>query len=169
MVVEPPVRQPDGALGDDQSHWSHWGSDHRIRGRRQGHDLSFTFDDGNDTQYAALPVFARYGMHSTLYINTGLVGTRDIMTWSQLEDFADAGHELGGHTAHHTGLTEVSETKARAEIKADVDALQAHGFPARSRSRTPTVTGETRRQSGSGTRATPTHAPPTSIGSRIRS
>ena len=107
-------------------------------------------------------------MHSTLYINTGLVGTRDIMTWSQLEDFADAGHELGGHTAHHTGLTEVSETKARAEIKADVDALQAHGFPARSRSRTPTVTGETRRQSGSGTRATPTHAPPTSIGSRIR-
>jgi peptidoglycan/xylan/chitin deacetylase (PgdA/CDA1 family) len=91
--------------------------------------ISFTFDDGNDTQYSALPVFARYGMHSTLYINTGLVGTKDIMTWSQLEDFADAGHELGGHTAHHTGLTEVSETKARAEIQADVDALQAHGFP----------------------------------------
>jgi peptidoglycan/xylan/chitin deacetylase (PgdA/CDA1 family) len=91
--------------------------------------ISFTFDDGNDTQYAALPVFARYGMHSTLYVNTGLVGTRDIMTWSQIEDFADAGHEIGGHTAHHTGLTEVSESKARAEIQADVDALQAHGFP----------------------------------------
>ena len=68
-------------------------------------------------------------MHSTLYVNTGLVGNRDIMTWSQLEDFADAGHEIGGHTAHHTGLTEVSESKARAEIQADVDALQAHGFP----------------------------------------
>jgi peptidoglycan/xylan/chitin deacetylase (PgdA/CDA1 family) len=91
--------------------------------------VSFTFDDGNDTQYAALPVFARYGMHSTLYINSGLVGTRDIMTWSQLHEFAAAGHEIGGHTAHHTGLTEVSEATARAEIQADVDTLQARGFP----------------------------------------
>jgi peptidoglycan/xylan/chitin deacetylase (PgdA/CDA1 family) len=91
--------------------------------------ISFTFDDGNDTQYAALPVFARYGMHSTLYINSGLVGTRDIMTWSQIREFADAGHEIGGHTAHHVGLTEVTETEARAELKADIDAFQARGLP----------------------------------------
>src|SRR5688500_15849490 len=52
--------------------------------------VSFTFDDGNDTQYSALEVFGRYGMHSTLYVNTGLVGTKDIMSWSQLHEFADA-------------------------------------------------------------------------------
>ena len=91
--------------------------------------ISFTFDDAWDTQYAALPVFARYGMHSTLYVNSGTVGDNDIMSWSQLHEFADAGHEIGGHTANHTGLTEVSEATARAEIQADITALQAHGFP----------------------------------------
>ena len=91
--------------------------------------VSFTFDDGRVSQYAALPVFANYGMHATFYMNTGLMGTSGIMTWAQLHDIAAAGHEIGGHTLHHTGLTEVDPATARAEIQGDITNLQAQGFP----------------------------------------
>ena len=131
--------------------------------------ISFTFDDAWDTQYAALPVFARYGMHSTLYVNSGTVGDNDIMTWSQLHDFADAGHEIGGHTANHTGLTEVNEATARAEIQADITALQAHGFPRPVSFAYPYGYWGQDEADGSGRRAIPTHAPPMSTpGSRTR-
>jgi peptidoglycan/xylan/chitin deacetylase (PgdA/CDA1 family) len=91
--------------------------------------VSFTFDDARVSQYAALPVFANYGMHATFYANTGLMGTSGIMTWAQLHDIAAAGHEIGGHTLHHTGLTEVDPATARAEIQGDITNLQAQGFP----------------------------------------
>ncbi|RYP85914.1 hypothetical protein EKO23_11460, partial [Nocardioides guangzhouensis] len=91
--------------------------------------VTFTFDDARASQYPMLPIFAAHGAKATFYVNSGLMGTNGIMSWSQLHDIADAGHEIAGHTAHHTELTEVSETTARQEIQADVTALQAQGFP----------------------------------------
>jgi peptidoglycan/xylan/chitin deacetylase (PgdA/CDA1 family) len=91
--------------------------------------VSFTFDDARSSQYGVLPVFGAHGMRATFYVNTGLMGTTGIMSWAQLHDIADAGHEIGGHTVSHTGLTEVNEATARAEIQGDITNLQAHGFP----------------------------------------
>ena len=91
--------------------------------------VTFTFDDARDSQYPMLPIFATHGAKATFYVNSALMGTNGVMTWSQLRDLHAAGHEIGGHTAHHTPLTDVDEATARAEIEADVTTLQAQGFP----------------------------------------
>ena len=91
--------------------------------------VTFTFDDGGASQYPMLPVFAAHGAKATFYVNSGLMGTNGVMSWSQLRDIYGAGHEIAGHTAHHTPLTDVDEATARAEIEADVATLQAQGFP----------------------------------------
>ena len=91
--------------------------------------VTFTFDDARVSQYPMLPVFAAHGAKATFYVNSGLMGTNGVMTWNQLRDIYGAGHEIGGHTAHHTPLTDVDEATARAEIEADVTTLQAQGFP----------------------------------------
>ena len=91
--------------------------------------VTFTFDDARVSQYPMLPVFAAHGAKATLYVNTGLMGTNGVMTWAQLRDIYGAGHEIAGHTAHHTALTDVDGATARAEIEADITTLQAQGFP----------------------------------------
>ena len=91
--------------------------------------VTFTFDDARSSQYPMLPVFAAHGAKATFYVNSGLMGTNGVMSWSQLRDIYGAGHEIAGHTAHHTPLTDVDEATARAEIEADVATLQAQGFP----------------------------------------
>ena len=64
--------------------------------------VTFTFDDARVSQYPMLPVFAAHGAKATFYVNSGLMGTNGVMTWGQLRDIYGAGHEIGGHTAHHT-------------------------------------------------------------------
>ena len=91
--------------------------------------VTFTFDDARVSQYPMIPVFAAHGVKATIYANSGLMGTNGIMTWNQLRDMYGAGHEIAGHTAHHTPLTDVDPATARAEIQADITAFQAQGLP----------------------------------------
>jgi peptidoglycan/xylan/chitin deacetylase (PgdA/CDA1 family) len=91
--------------------------------------VTFTFDDARVSQYPMIPVFAAHGAKATFYANSGLMGTNGIMTWNQLRDIYAAGHEIAGHTAHHTPLTDVDPATARAEIEADITAFQAQGLP----------------------------------------
>jgi peptidoglycan/xylan/chitin deacetylase (PgdA/CDA1 family) len=91
--------------------------------------VTFTFDDGRESQYPMIPIFDAHGAKATFYVNSGLVGTNGIMTWNQIRGLYAAGHEIAGHTAHHTPLTEVDPTTARAEIDADITAFQAQGLP----------------------------------------
>ncbi len=91
--------------------------------------VTFTFDDARVSQYPMIPVFAAHGAKATIYANSGLMGTNGIMTWNQLRDMYGAGHEIAGHTAHHTPLTDVDPATARAEIQADITAFQAQGLP----------------------------------------
>lgn len=52
---------------------------------------------------------------------------------AQLRQLADAGHEIGGHTIHHTVLTTLDEAGARAQVQGGREALQAlTGRPVRS-------------------------------------
>jgi len=96
--------------------------------------VSLTFDDGRADQYQAKDLMAQYGMKGTFYINSGRV-TNGLpnsdpfyMTWSQLNDLALAGNEIGGHTIDHPDLTTLSTSAAQAEICDDRQALIARGF-----------------------------------------
>jgi peptidoglycan/xylan/chitin deacetylase (PgdA/CDA1 family) len=91
--------------------------------------VSLTFDDGQASQYAAASVLRQHGMAGTFYINSGYVGSSGYyMTWPQIHDLATAGHEIGGHTLHHTDLTQVNTATATHEVCDDRTALQAQGF-----------------------------------------
>jgi peptidoglycan/xylan/chitin deacetylase (PgdA/CDA1 family) len=93
--------------------------------------VSLTFDDASADQRPFAGIMSSHGMHGTLYVPSGKVGSDSYyMTWPQVHDFAAAGNEIGGHTVHHVDLTTVSTTQARAEVCDDRQNIINQGFPA---------------------------------------
>lgn len=91
--------------------------------------VSLTFDDGQASHYSTLPILEWRGMRGTYYINSDMVGTSGYyMTWAQIRELAEAGNEIGGHTATHVDLSKVSPATARREICDDRKNLLAEGF-----------------------------------------
>jgi peptidoglycan/xylan/chitin deacetylase (PgdA/CDA1 family) len=91
--------------------------------------VSITFDDGQASQAGTQSMLASRGMTGTYYINSAQVGTSSYyMTWPQIHSLADAGNEIGGHTLHHTNLTNVSLSTAQHEVCDDRQALLSQGF-----------------------------------------
>jgi peptidoglycan/xylan/chitin deacetylase (PgdA/CDA1 family) len=96
--------------------------------------VSLTFDDSNLDQYTnAFPALQQYGFHGTFYVNTGYIGVNPgYMTRPQLQDLANAGNEIAGHTALHPDLTQVSNEEATREVCQSRNTLLNWGFPATS-------------------------------------
>ena len=91
--------------------------------------VSLTFDDGRASQVALAGIFGPRGLRYTIYLNTGLIGRANRLSWTQVADAVAAGAELGAHTAHHTPLNTVDHATAVAEYQADIAAITAHGYP----------------------------------------
>jgi len=67
--------------------------------------ISYTFDDGCSNQFAiAVPMFNGFGFKLTLYPvpNWG-------PNWTNIQNAAAAGHEIGSHTMSHTNLSGMSD------------------------------------------------------------
>lgn len=90
--------------------------------------VTIQFDDGTEDQYAALAILNAHGMHATFYVNSGVVGDADHMSWSELTELANAGNEIAGHTTNHTNLKKLSNAAAREAVCGDRVTLFAHGF-----------------------------------------
>lgn len=90
--------------------------------------VSLTFDDGDADNFPAAAVLGQHDLRATFYIASGLVGTRGYMTWRQLQELRDQGHEIGGHTLDHVNVGNLEGTALRHEICDDRQNLQAHGF-----------------------------------------
>src|SRR5581483_4203007 len=88
--------------------------------------VSLTFDDQNADQLAVRDELAARGMRATFFVNTGTVGAPGKLTWEQLQSFAAAGDEIGGHTVDHVNLKTAPD--ARHQVCDDRGALVAHGF-----------------------------------------
>jgi peptidoglycan/xylan/chitin deacetylase (PgdA/CDA1 family) len=80
--------------------------------------ISVTFDDGWASQHEnALPILDEYGIPATLYITSGVIDQQPtFMTQSQIQDFADRGHEIASHTVTHPHLRELSPDQLTAEL-----------------------------------------------------
>jgi peptidoglycan/xylan/chitin deacetylase (PgdA/CDA1 family) len=93
--------------------------------------VSLTFDDSVLDQYTnAFPILQQYGMHATFYVITGYIGVNPAyMTQSQLQDLANAGNEIAGHTVQHPYLTQVGSDEAKRQICQSRDTLLGWGFP----------------------------------------
>src|SRR4029079_12797318 len=99
--------------------------------------VSFTFDDGDFSQYALAyqRALEPHGMHGTFYINTGnLASGPGFMTWSNAAAMSAAGQDVGGHTLHHIDLTSPDYTQQQKidEVCNDRQALVNHGIDATS-------------------------------------
>ncbi|MGW2560247.1 polysaccharide deacetylase family protein [Streptomyces sp. NPDC001514] len=83
-----------------------------------------TFDDGYEGVHRhALPVLAKRGFASTLFVSTGWLrgehetgGAIDTMLdWDQVRALAAAGTEIGGHTHTHPQLDQLDDRRLRYE------------------------------------------------------
>jgi peptidoglycan/xylan/chitin deacetylase (PgdA/CDA1 family) len=92
--------------------------------------VSLTFDDSNLDQYTnALPILQQYGMHGTFYVITGYIGVNSgYMTLPQLQEIANDGNEIGGHTVLHPYMTHISTDEAIREACDGRNTLLKWGF-----------------------------------------
>ena len=93
--------------------------------------VAITFDDGFANVYTeGGPILARYGLCSTVYIITGMIGAvidwtdtgvslpaLPLMDWTQIRAFAAAGHEIGAHTIQHGFLTRLPPAAREKELR----------------------------------------------------
>ncbi|MFB6190842.1 MAG: polysaccharide deacetylase family protein [Candidatus Nanohaloarchaea archaeon] len=74
-----------------------------------------TFDDGLKSSYRAADVLEDLGARATFYIITGLMGElwdgAEVMSWSQVKELDDRGHEVGAHTVSHPNLPKYSDSR----------------------------------------------------------
>lgn len=97
-----------------------------------------TFDDGYlDTLTTAAALLAERAMGATAYIITGSVGRVSpggdpMMSWSQLDELAGLGVEIGGHSHTHPELDTLTVVRASEEVRTCKDRLeQRTGRPVR--------------------------------------
>ena len=96
--------------------------------------VSFTFDDGNRTQYTDYaPLLSAEGWPATVYINTDDIaqGVTTKMSLAELTGLRDSGWEISSHTADHWAALPPSPTESdyEASIGRAKAWLDANGFP----------------------------------------
>jgi peptidoglycan/xylan/chitin deacetylase (PgdA/CDA1 family) len=95
-----------------------------------GTTVSLTFDDGERDQLNAFQSMQAHGMVGTFYINSPRTdeGAPRRLDWNDIDEFADAGNEIAGHTLEHLHLTQLPVDQARTEICQDRQNIVAHGY-----------------------------------------
>jgi protein-tyrosine phosphatase len=102
-------------------------------------ELAITFDDGYaDNVELALPILSRWSLRATFYVTTGFIQTQTQalwdtkanlrsrwMTWEQVRQLVNAGHELGAHTVTHINLATATAEQAESELRQSRDDIAA--------------------------------------------
>jgi peptidoglycan/xylan/chitin deacetylase (PgdA/CDA1 family) len=95
--------------------------DHAVRNRPDGwprRAVALTLDDAwMDAHTNGLPVLAAAKIPATLYVSSGLLGSRDHMTRTQVREWADAGMTIGGHSRTHADLRGCNDADLEREIR----------------------------------------------------
>ncbi|MEV1022676.1 polysaccharide deacetylase family protein [Streptomyces sp. NPDC050264] len=85
-----------------------------------------TFDDGYEGVHRhALPVLAKYGFASTLFVSTGWLrgaydtggGLDTMLDWDQVRALAAQGVEIGGHSHTHPQLDQLGDEELEFELR----------------------------------------------------
>jgi len=92
--------------------------------------VCLTFDDGHRSVYEhAMPILHCHGLRATSFVNSGLVGSDQIMNWDQIISLDhDYGWETGGHGLDHINLAELDYEAAAYQISDDRRLLTEHGL-----------------------------------------
>jgi len=88
--------------------------------------LTITFDDGYSTSYTnALPLLEEYGLTSTQFVITDLIGQSGYMTAAQLKSYYGDGDEIASHTVTHDDLTQETASQLSKEMTQSQATLEA--------------------------------------------
>jgi peptidoglycan/xylan/chitin deacetylase (PgdA/CDA1 family) len=92
--------------------------------------VSLTFDNGAISQYTLgyQQALAPHRVKATFYINSGVMGGANHMSWSQVSALAAAGDEVGGKTVDGTNLTTLTTQQQIIEICNDRQTILQHGL-----------------------------------------
>lgn len=84
--------------------------------RRDGIDIRFTFDDGNETDHrVALGRLARAGRTATFFVVADRINRSGYLCGTALRELIAAGMEIGSHGAGHRNLRALSDAELRLE------------------------------------------------------
>ena len=89
--------------------------------------MTFGFDDGLTSQFVQRDILAEHGVKATYFVNSGMVGNANRLSWEQIATLAAEGHEIGGHTVDHVNLKGLDQATQMHQLCDDRTALQAHG------------------------------------------
>jgi len=94
--------------------------------------VSLTFDDNRLSQYQnAFPKLTSSGLKGTFYVisrQTNDDGFATYMSWAQITELFNAGHEIGAHTRTHRDLTTLSAADQQTEIQGSRQDLINRGL-----------------------------------------
>ena len=95
-----------------------------------------TFDDGYEDNFLhAYPAMARYGLTGIFFVPSAFIeGGPDghvsavdrPMSWVQLQELVQTGHEIGAHSVSHAKLTQLPPERVTWEISGCKQALEQH-------------------------------------------
>lgn len=85
--------------------------------------ISYTFDDGLQEHFSLLyPYLEKLGFKSTFWVCGKIIEYKNAqlgkprMTWEQLKEMSNSGHEISNHSWSHPVLTELSEEEIKKEV-----------------------------------------------------
>ena len=86
--------------------------------------VAITFDDGYESVYRhAYPLLKRYGYPATMFIYTDFIGSRDAMSWPQMDEMLRSGLiDIQSHSKSHRNLTERGAEEPEARYRATVES-----------------------------------------------
>ncbi len=101
-----------------------------IRVARYKHDkrcaISYTFDDGMKEHYTwVFPQLEKHGFKGTFWICGGFIENNEggWLTWPQVKEMAEKGHEMSNHSWSHPDLTQLDRQQLIREIEKNDSAL----------------------------------------------
>jgi peptidoglycan/xylan/chitin deacetylase (PgdA/CDA1 family) len=102
--------------------------------------VALSFDDGFASNIRAAAILEEFGATGMFFVPPGFIGTPTVrqaqafygsavvnepaMTWKDLEQLKERGHEIGNHTWGHRALTLISNEEMRDEIGRGADELR---------------------------------------------
>ncbi|HWC00679.1 MAG TPA: polysaccharide deacetylase family protein [Bryobacteraceae bacterium] len=85
-----------------------------------------TFDDGHLSHYEyGMPLLEEHAFHAIFFVTAGWMQNRpSYMSWAQVRELAEHGHEVQSHGWSHAFLTGCNESELRRELEQSKDTLE---------------------------------------------
>ncbi|TVP40410.1 polysaccharide deacetylase family protein [Candidatus Nitrosocosmicus arcticus] len=87
------------------------------------------FDDNWKGQYEnTKAILDEYQFKSTFYVVCDYVGGKNRLTWQQIQNLQEEGHEVGSHTMNHENLDKITHDIKYKEIVQSKKCIEDNGF-----------------------------------------